>query len=144
MLTWTSDLSVGVVEIDDQHKELFDRINRLFAALETRAAEAELRSLFLFLETYVHEHFGNEERYMDDFALHGYASAAHHKSEHHAFIRDLREFKADLEAAEPSEQFIGEFNKWMRNWWLLHIQHVDQGLGAFLQTALPMLSRRPK
>lgn len=139
MLVWTNDLSVNVVEIDDQHRELFSRINRLLGALDSRVAEAELRTLFSFLETYVVDHFGTEERYMDDFAQHGYPDAEHHKSEHRAFVRDLQEFKTDLEVAEPSTQFIAEFKRWMRNWWMLHIRHVDKGLGSFLQTAFPLI-----
>lgn len=144
MLTWTRNLAVGVVEIDDQHRELFTRINRLSAALDASAAEAELRTLFLFLETYVIEHFGNEERYMDDFAMHNYAGAEHHKSEHKAFIRDLREYRSDLEVAAPNSQFIEEFKRWMRNWWMTHIQHVDKDLGAFLQEAFPLISHSAK
>jgi len=144
MIVWTSDLSVGVVEIDDQHKELFARINRLFGAIDANVAEAELRKLFLFLESYVVEHFGNEERYMDDFAMHIYPDTEHHKSEHKAFIRDLNEYKNDLAAADPSAQFIEEFKKWMRNWWMIHIQSIDKGLGKSLQAAFPLLSHPSK
>jgi len=32
-LQWTQDLSVGVEEIDNQHKELFERINNLDSAM---------------------------------------------------------------------------------------------------------------
>ena len=122
MLAWTDDLSVGVVEIDDQHQELFARINRLLGAVDAKVAEADLRTFFSFLESYVVQHFGNEERYMDDYEMHLYPHAQRHKSEHRAFIRDLNEFKTDLESASPSKQFIEEFEKWICNWWMLHIQ----------------------
>jgi hemerythrin len=143
MLEWTSELSVGVVEIDEQHRELFLRINRLMGALDDRTAAAEVRTLFSFLDSYIVEHFGTEARYMDDYAVYGYADAEHHKSEHAAFIRDFAEFRADIEAAEPDHRFITEFRAWMKNWWLLHIRKVDTGLGAFLQGAFPMISRKP-
>ena len=32
-VTWTDDLATGVNKIDDQHKELFSRINSLLVAL---------------------------------------------------------------------------------------------------------------
>jgi len=142
MLVWTDELSVSVVEIDDQHKELYARINRLFGALDASAAEVELRTLFSFLEEYVVKHFGNEERYMQDYAMYGYADAEHHQSEHRAFIRDLREFKIDLEGTDPGALFIEEFKRWMHNWWMMHIEHVDKGLGRFLQSAFPLLGRK--
>ncbi len=144
MLVWTHDLSVGVVEIDDQHQELFSRINRLLGAIDANVAEAEIRTLFMFLESYVVEHFGNEERYMDDYAMHDYPDAKRHKSEHKAFISDLHEFRTDLEVGKLSVQFIEEFKKWICNWWIQHIQHIDKGLGKFLQIVFPLLSYPPK
>ncbi|HSW62831.1 MAG TPA: hypothetical protein VLH56_05940 [Dissulfurispiraceae bacterium] len=57
------------------------------------------------------------------------------------FVRDFREFRTDIEAAEPDHLFIAEFSKWINNWWLLHIQKVDQGLGAFLKGVFPILRR---
>lgn len=141
MLEWTPELSVGVMEIDEQHRELFVRINRLMEALDDRTAAAEVRTLFSFLDSYIIEHFGTEARYMDEYARYGYPDAEHHKAEHAAFIRDFAEFRADIESAEPDHQFITEFRAWMKNWWLLHIRKVDTGFGAFLQNAFPMLAR---
>lgn len=34
-MVWTQNLSVGVEEIDDQHKELIDRVNKFYAAMKT-------------------------------------------------------------------------------------------------------------
>ncbi len=141
MLVWTKDLSVGVVEIDDQHRELFGRINRLLKAIDENAAADEIRTLFKFLETYVVKHFGDEQRYMDQYEMYGYSDAARHKSEHASFISSIGEFRADLEAAPPSQQFVTEFAKWMINWYIMHIQHIDKGLGAFLRKVFPVLGR---
>ena len=74
---------------------------------------------------------------MGEYSNLGYADAEHHKSEHKAFVRDFHEFRVDVEIAEPSAQFIAEFFRWMSNWWIMHIQRVDKGLGAFLQRVLP-------
>ncbi|HSW62830.1 MAG TPA: bacteriohemerythrin [Dissulfurispiraceae bacterium] len=135
MIAWHDDLSVGVAEIDEQHKELIARVVRLLSALDQRAAENEIRDLFTFLESYVVVHFGTEERYMKDYGDQGYPYAHHHKSEHKAFIRDFREFRADLDGALPAQIFINEFARWISNWYKLHIEKVDKGLGAFLQSA---------
>ena len=35
MLKWTPDLAVGIVEIDEQHQELFRRAERFVASLGT-------------------------------------------------------------------------------------------------------------
>jgi hemerythrin len=132
MIAWHDDLSVGVPEIDEQHRELISRVNRLFAALDQKVAAEEIADLFAFLESYVVVHFGTEERFMNEHAGDGYAGELHHKSEHQAFVRDYREFRKDL-AAGADPVFIQEFKRWIANWYLLHIEKVDKGLGTFLQ-----------
>lgn len=133
MIAWHDDLSVGITEIDEQHKELIARVNRLFAALDQKEAAVETADLFAFLESYVVVHFGTEERYMNEHGDRGYAGEHHHKAEHQAFVRDYREFRKDL-AAGNDPVFVNEFKRWIANWYLLHIEKVDKGLGAFLQS----------
>ncbi|MGO9380066.1 MAG: bacteriohemerythrin [Dissulfurispiraceae bacterium] len=137
MIEWTEDLAVGIETIDSQHRELFAHINSLLGALENKMAAEEIHRLFTFLDSYVDVHFGVEQRYMGEYSNLGYADAEHHKSEHKAFVRDFREFRVDLEAMEPSVQFIAEFARWIVNWWLMHIQRIDKGLGIFLKRVLP-------
>ena len=137
MIEWTQDLAVGVEIIDSQHRELFAHINSLLKALDAKMAKEEIITLFTFLDSYINDHFGIEQRYMGEYSHLGYADAEHHKSEHKAFVRDFHEFRQDLQTAEPSAQFIAEFSKWITNWYIMHIQRVDKGLGAFLHRVLP-------
>jgi len=62
MLVWNPDLSVNVVEIDDQHKELFSRVNRFLEAMERCSLFGDKQGLALFelcdfMEQYVVFHF---------------------------------------------------------------------------------------
>jgi len=133
MLTWTPDLSVNVSEVDDQHKELFFRINRFLEALESRPDASALAEFFDYLEGYMNFHFGTEERYMEKYALYGYTDHDRHLSEHAVFRRDFAEFKNEMTRDGVSELMIGEWRNWITNWWLLHITRVDKGLGAFIR-----------
>lgn len=137
MIEWTQDLAVGVEVIDNQHRELFAHINALLKALDDKKAKEEINALFTFLDSYIKNHFGIEQRYMGEYSHLGYVDAEHHKAEHKGFVRDFSEFRVDLETVEPSAQFIAEFSRWITNWWIMHIQRVDKGLGAFLQRVLP-------
>jgi hemerythrin len=74
-LFWTGDLSVGVREIDSQHRELFRMINGLDAAIKQGKAKKEIMGLVRFLDDYIVDHFGTEEKYMTaydypDYQLH--------------------------------------------------------------------------
>ena len=133
MLTWTPDLTVNISEVDDQHKELFSRINRFLEALEIRPDASALAELFDYLEGYLNLHFGTEERYMEQYAVYGYVDHDRHVSQHAVFRRDFAEFKADMIRDGVTELMIGEWRSWITNWWLLHITRVDKGLGAFIR-----------
>ena len=137
MIVWTQDLAVGVETIDSQHRELFTHINSLLKALDSKMAVEEIRSLFTFLDSYISNHFGVEQRFMGEYSNLGYSDTEHHKAEHRAFVRDFHEFRVDLETAEHSPQFVAEFSRWITNWWISHIQRIDKGLGAFLHSVLP-------
>jgi len=136
MLTWSSDLSVYVVEIDAQHKELFGRINSFLDALEAQSSESPLGEIMSFLEQYLMMHFDYEEAYMDRYSVYGYAQEAQHKATHRAFKRDFAEFKADMIVRSVTPQFTNEFKKWIVNWWLIHINKIDKDLGKFIKTVI--------
>ena len=68
-IEWSDNLSTGVAEIDNQHKELFRRINDLFDACNQGKGKSEVAGVMEFLESYVVEHFGKEENYMKNTAM---------------------------------------------------------------------------
>src|SRR5512138_2461518 len=84
-LEWTQALSVGVEEIDDQHRELFRRAASLLDGIHKGEPE-ELGALIDFLYQYAVEHFGAEEEHMRRTRFPGYQR---HKAEHDRFISDL-------------------------------------------------------
>ena len=56
-MEWTQDLSVGVREIDDQHKELISRMNSFFDVMKSNNREQEIMKMLDFLADYVVTHF---------------------------------------------------------------------------------------
>ena len=52
-IEWTADLATGVDEIDNQHKELFQRINNLLEACNHGKGKEEVKKVISFLEDYV-------------------------------------------------------------------------------------------
>lgn len=89
-LQWTQALSVGNVEIDNQHKEFFARVNKLMDAMTERKGKEEVGNTIKFLESYVIEHFGTEERHMTKV---NYPKFTQHKAEHEEFKNKFAEIK---------------------------------------------------
>jgi hemerythrin len=65
-LVWSDGLASGSEEIDNQHKELITRANRLLATFEGDGMNRqEISKIIDYLTDYVVFHFGTEEKYMD-------------------------------------------------------------------------------
>jgi hemerythrin len=129
-IEWTSDLSVGVVEIDRQHQELFQRINRLFDACYQGTSKATVAEMIQFLADYVVSHFGTEEKYMIQFNYPDYAT---HKTHHQQFIASFQEVKNKLDTDGPGPHLVILTNRLVVSWLNAHIRNVDKLLGAFLK-----------
>ena len=62
MAMWKDSLKIGVPLIDSEHKELCDRIDRLFAACSQGKGRDEIMKTVEFLESYTIKHFSDEEK----------------------------------------------------------------------------------
>ena len=68
---WTPELSVGVEEIDNQHKELYRNVDVFFEHIQKGNGNGTLVNLFSYLESYATAHFSLEEKYMAKFHVEG-------------------------------------------------------------------------
>jgi len=128
-IAWTSDLATGVHQIDDQHKEIFDRVNRLSEACNEGRGKEEVLKLLLFLEDYVKEHFAAEERLQ---LRYGYPKYALHKSQHTRFIADIARLETAFKTEGATLSLVIMTNKTLVSWLLQHIGKTDKELGAYL------------
>src|SRR5690349_15701634 len=100
---WQEYLSVGVAEIDRQHKQLIDRYNAFFTAYaEGRAAEEVFR-LFCFLGEYVATHFADEENLQLRVGFPGYQK---HRLQHLELTGKVAEFKERIENEGPTDSLV--------------------------------------
>lgn len=126
---WTQDLSVGYPEIDNQHIELFVRINNLLEAMTKGRGKEEIGKTIAFLEEYVVEHFGVEQRYMQKLA---YPDHLDHKEQHRRFVNEFAALKNQFETEGASSVLVINIQRKVVDWLREHIGKVDKSLGAFL------------
>jgi len=131
MPTWTPAIAVGYPTIDNQHKELFARADQLLEAMHQGRASAELANLFQFLHTYIHEHFGTEERLMTSRM---YPAVAGHKAQHAEFVRRLEEDLEAFKAKGPTAAVVIDLSSLIRGWLVNHISTTDVKLAGFLNS----------
>ncbi len=130
-ITWTDDLATGVVKIDDQHNELFRRINNLLAACQQGEGKTEVTKVIGFLEDYVIEHFSEEEGHMNERS---YPEFGRHKGQHLEFMENLSALKKQLETDGPGVHVVLSTNRMVVDWLINHIRREDKALGAFLRS----------
>lgn len=128
-IQWTEDLSTGSTEIDSQHRTLFGRINAMLDACSQGKGKHEVKGVLAFLEDYVVEHFGNEERYM---RKHGFSGYAAHKAQHEEFTAKLEELKQQVESGRVGVSTVIAVNQLVVSWFVNHIRKTDTQLGAYL------------
>ncbi|MEJ2697293.1 MAG: bacteriohemerythrin [Candidatus Sulfobium sp.] len=137
-MKWTEDLSVGIEEIDEQHKELISRINDLVDSVRQKACKYKIGDVIKFLEEYIVVHFGEEEELM---RKHDYPEYKSHKARHEYFMREFAELRKELEKLEGGKKrgsydLSVETNRIVVDWILDHIAKVDKRLGAHLKAKM--------
>lgn len=129
-INWSSMLSVGVPEIDRQHQILIGLINQLSDAADDSGVRVDIPAILDELVRYTEYHFSFEEKLMQDT---NYRDYAEHQREHHTFINKMKELVGRLEHGEPVPG--PELLRFLRDWLVSHILHVDRKLGDVLNSS---------
>lgn len=130
-MPWHESLSVGIAQIDEQHKEWFRRAENLFAAGKQGKAKEYIGEMLEFLDSYTKKHFADEERYMQQI---GYPGLDEQKKAHAAFISQLAKLRDDYESSSGSISVIIAANKIVIDWLTKHISNLDRKIGEFVRS----------
>lgn len=124
LITWSSMLSTGIAEQDNQHKKLIDLINQLNDAMQAGKGADILGKVLSELVNYTVFHFEYEEKMMGQYS---YSDTAAHKAEHQKFVQTVGEFKRKFDSGNAV--ITVEIMSFLRNWLTGHIMKTDKKLG---------------
>lgn len=127
-MTWSNNLAVGIPMIDQQHKELCDRIDSLFDACSKRKGGEEALKMLTFLEDYTIKHFTDEQNLHQQLK---YPKATEHKAMHDAFIAQLKKLKAEIDTSDVSVDKVVAINQMVSSWLINHIMKFDRELKEY-------------
>jgi hemerythrin len=127
---WNDKLSVGIGLIDEQHKMLLKHLADLSEAVENHHGAKEIATTLDFLVDYTEFHFGTEERHM---RANDYPEIQHHLAQHAEFKRTLANLGEDFQEEGATRALAESIQTLLINWFLNHIELVDQKLGAFFR-----------
>lgn len=120
-IEWSNELSVGIEEIDCQHKVLVDLLNEMHEAIQQGRTQEATRNIIDGLDEYTRVHFAVEESLMR--ILH-YPDYQKHKEEHDKLAARLAELRAKLAEGRGAIGF--ELGQLLKNWLTKHIMEVDK------------------
>lgn len=117
---WKDEYSVGVDEIDFQHKKLISIISELHSAMIEGKSDSVIDDVLEKMRDYTKEHFSTEEGYM---LKADYGQYIEHKSRHEKFIQKTETLVYDMKA---KKKFISiDIMDFLRNWLSAHILGDD-------------------
>jgi hemerythrin len=119
-IEWSDEFSVGIQEIDEQHKVLINILNELSEAIEERRGTAVRNGIMERLVEYTRIHFTVEESLM---RLLGYPQYEQHKHEHEMLLSQTTEFLVKINNEDVSTYELVFF---LRSWLLNHILGSDK------------------
>lgn len=131
-LQWSSALSLGVPDLDAQHRELFTRVDRLLDSM-LHGDRGEASMLASFLRDHVVLHFAAEEQLMHE--LH-YPDAARHTEEHRAFAASILELDSAFRERGTSAELVLRLEREAVAWLRDHVYVADVALGRFVTATL--------
>ncbi|MFH1346709.1 MAG: bacteriohemerythrin [Spirochaetota bacterium] len=122
---WKEENSVGIKEIDEQHKHFFEIANGIFdlAVKENLTKEEAVKSL-QELGDYAFYHLSTEEGYFDKFK---YQDAPLHINAHNEYREAVNDyFRKINEQNVDIKKLAEEMAVYSGNWLLTHIMVVDK------------------
>ncbi len=130
-LVWGKVLSVGVEEIDEDHRKLVNIFNVLNHAVLEKETPQYLAATLEELINCTVWHFSHEERLMLKYR---YPEAAEHKVEHGELIQTAKELQREI--LQSDKPVAEEHIEFLERWLTQHILTTDGRLGFFLSQAM--------
>lgn len=127
---WTKKLSVGIKEIDIQHKVLFAKVNDLVRAIDSTASAKHIEEVFDFLDEYAASHFSMEQKVM---GVYKYPDRAAHIEQHNIFNKAISELRDSFKRGYATEALTIKLKERLCVWLVDHVSKVDMALGEFLK-----------
>ena len=138
-ITWTDELSVGIEEIDEQHKVLVNLVNRMHDAIDEHHGSDAVLDILSDLADYTKIHFAVEESLM---RILGYPAYEEHKEIHDDLLKHVVELQEKVASGKTAISF--ELMHFLKSWLAKHIMEEDmQYSGFFLAVgAKPELKKK--
>lgn len=116
--------------IDEQHRELIEKINQLVNACGQGKEKVKAIKMLHYLADYTDFHFNEEEKLQEKIS---YPGLEEHRQKHEDFRKAVGELFEMLEEEEgPSDRFVEAVHRNVTEWLYGHIKGYDVSVASYM------------
>lgn len=131
MVKFTDDCLIGVDQIDEEHRGLFQLIGEIHDLLANQILDDkhdQIREMIARLETYADEHFRHEEEYMEQI---NHPELELQKNQHLEFNSKVSELDAIM-GGHNQDELLADLLAYLVKWLYKHILGSDLMIGKMV------------
>jgi len=127
-IEWDEGYSLGISNIDIQHKNLFEIAGKVFSLKESPNVKEEIRIILYELNDYIKKHFAEEEAFMEEIS---FPDSDYHKKLHRKIVENVTSITKNnhrLDTIQTKMRIIA------KRALIEHIMNEDMKIKLFLET----------
>ena len=127
LISWKNEFTIGIPEVDAEHRELINLINELHDHLLDRGRPYRVQDFLGEIFTRISAHFALEEKWMRE---NKYDQFPEHKEDHEKLLDDIRDIMDEYEEEENFNEELLAGN--LSGWFTGHFGTMDARLHKFM------------
>ena len=127
LIAWRDEFTIGLPDVDHEHRELIAMINALHESLGPVADVERIVAALGEIHARIAAHFALEEREMRRL---NYISVSEHKDDHERLLDDILDIMDVVES--PADYDTGAFGRRLSKWFTEHFRTHDARLHRWL------------
>jgi hemerythrin len=135
---WINEYSIGIEEIDAQHKRILELIRKTHLLAGQSTENAQQLGLLNELIRYMHFHFSSEEHLMREY---NYPKIMEQNTQHDQLLKDLNIKYKEIESGRGN---LVQFLFIMMKWFIGHDNQYDKEFGRFVAGIRESQENNPK
>lgn len=134
-MMWKEKYNIGVELIDQQHKELFSRVESFVLVLRSKepweSKVEKVKETLAFMKLYVVQHFHDEEKFQREVC---FPDCDRHCEVHAQFTAEVGEFVRLFEEQGYQEPLVQKFAGKLLAWLINHVGASDSKIAEYLHS----------
>lgn len=128
LITWKDEFSLGIDQVDFEHREMIELINELDASMTRNESHAMVVEILGEIYARIAAHFALEEKVMRDNRYDGYAA---HKQDHELLLDGLLDVidSVDADGRYDRAALSKDLDRWFSDHFRTHDARLHNRLG---------------